>query len=130
MPPISDTGHKRMQKTTWLWMLPILFLLSILAGLWLDKDGFWYDEVYTVKNAGGAQYGPLLPSEIYATVQADDPYQAIGYPLAIAAWGALGGWSEFALRLSSLLFSLLAMALTYRLGKELISAEVGLFAAL
>jgi uncharacterized membrane protein len=119
-----------MQNYKWLWMLPIFFLLSILAGAWLDKDGLWYDEVYTVKNAGGAQYGPLSPGEIYATVRADDPYQAIGYPMAIAAWGAVVGWSEFALRLSSLLFSLLTVALSYRLGKETVSAEVGLFAAL
>ena len=117
-------------QRTWLWILPLVLLVMTLAGFWLDKDGFWYDEVYTVKNAGGAQYGPLSPSEIYATVQADDPYQAVGYPLFIAGWGALVGWSEFALRMSAALFTLLTVAFAYRLGKEATSAQAGLFAAL
>ncbi|MEL6524877.1 MAG: glycosyltransferase family 39 protein, partial [Chloroflexota bacterium] len=69
-----------------------------------------------MRNAGGAGFGPLSIGEIYATIQADDPYQAIGYPLTVAAWGQLVGWSEFASRVSSLLFTLLGMALTYRLG--------------
>lgn len=114
----------------WLWLIPFILLLTVIVGTRLDMDGFWYDEVFTVRNAGGAGYGSLSPVEIYRTIQADDPYQAIGYPLIIALWGALVGWSEFALRVSSLLFTLIGLALTYRLGRDSTGTKfVGLFAA-
>lgn len=105
-------------KGHWFWLIPVILLLSFIVGTSLDSDGFWYDEVFTVRNAGGAGYGPLSPLEMYQTIQADDPYQAIGYPFAIAAWGAVVGWSEFALRMSSLLFTIIGLALTYRLGRD------------
>ena len=112
------------------WLIPFIFLLTFIVGTRLDMDGFWYDEVFTVRNAGGAGYGPLSPLEIYETIQADDPYQAIGYPFAIAAWGALVGWSEFALRVSSLLFTMIGLAFTYRLGRDVTaSSATGILSA-
>jgi len=114
----------------WAWLIPFILLLTFIVGARLDMDGFWYDEVFTVRNAGGAGYGPLSLTEIYQTIQADDPYQAIGYPMTITAWGNLVGWSEFALRVSSLLFTVIGLALTYRLGRDATRSKfVGLFAA-
>lgn len=116
MTPSKKYPTAKPNRHTWVYVLPLFFLLTFIVGGRLDVDGLWYDEVFTMRNAGGAGYGPLSISEIYATIQADDPYQAIGYPLVVAAWGQVVGWSEFASRVSSLLFALLGMALTYRLG--------------
>jgi hypothetical protein len=52
-----------------------------------------------------------------------------GYYLALAGWGGLVGWTEFAARALSLLAGLLAVALTYRLGCDLATPMVGLIAA-
>lgn len=102
----------------WAWLIAVMLVLTFIVGARLDMDGFWYDEVFTVRNTNGAGYGDSTLLGIYQSIQADDPYQAIGYPLTIALWGALVGWSEFALRVSSLLFALIGLALTYRLGRD------------
>lgn len=114
----------------WAWLIVVMLGLTFLVGARLDMDGFWYDEVFTVRNANGAGYGDSTLMGIYQSIQADDPYQAIGYPLTIALWGAGVGWSEFALRVSSFLFALIGLALTYRLGRDVTnSAWVGLLAS-
>lgn len=115
----------------WAWLVPLILLMTFIVGGRLDVDGLWYDEVFTMRNAGGAGYGPLSPFGIYETIQADDPYQAIGYPMTVALWGSLVGWSEFASRVSSLLFTLIGLALTFRLGKDVTkSSWVGVVSAL
>ncbi len=114
----------------WAWLIIVMLGLTFLVGARLDMDGFWYDEVFTVRNANGAGYGDSTLVGIYQSIQADDPYQAIGYPLTIALWGAMVGWSEFALRVSSFLFALIGLALTYRLGRDTArSSWVGLLAS-
>ncbi|MGB7342473.1 MAG: glycosyltransferase family 39 protein [Phototrophicaceae bacterium] len=115
----------------WAWLVPMLCLFTALVGSHLDEDGFWYDEVFTVRNAGGAAYSEPSLGALYASIQADDPYQAIGYPLVIAAWGALVGWSEFALRVSAFLFAAIAIAISYRLGRDTThSSATGVLSAL
>lgn len=118
-------------KWHWAWLVPFLLLFTFIVGTRLDVDGFWYDEVFTVRNAGGAAYSEASLTALYASIQADDPYQAIGYPFVIAVWGALVGWSEFALRVSSLLFALIGMALSYRVGRDATqSSAVGILTAI
>ncbi len=99
----------------WLWLVPLLILLAALALPRLDQDGLWYDEIWSLRNAGGAHYGPLSPAGIWEQVAFNDPHQAFGYPYLLAAWGSVAGWSEYAGRLLSLFAALLAVALTYRL---------------
>ena len=120
------SGHRKY----WLMVVIILFTVCFITIPRLDWDGLWYDEVYSVMNAGGVHYGPLSPVGIWHQVIAEDPYQAVGYPNVLAVWGILVGWTELATRYSSLLFALLAIAVTYRLGKTVASPSVGIVAAL
>lgn len=59
-----------------------------------------------------------------------NPWQGPAYPLALAGWGALVGWTAFAGRTFSLLAGMLAIAWTYRLGRDMASPRVGLGASL
>lgn len=113
-----------------LWVVPLLLLVVALVVPRLGWDGLWYDELYSVANAGGAHFGPYSPAGIWERVVTEDPYQALGYPYTLAVWGAFAGWTEVATRTLSLLFALLALAVSYRLGREVASPLAGFFAAL
>lgn len=114
----------------WL-MVALLLVVTWLGAHNLDADGIWFDEWWSLYNAGAAQFPgtPLSPVEIWHRVAAEDPWQTPGYPLALAAWGNLTGWTEFSGRALSLLSGLLAVAVVYRLGSDLGGHQVGLMSA-
>lgn len=114
----------------WYWMIPLLLLTFWLGAAGLGADGIWYDEWRTVYRAGGAQYGPLSFVGILERMLAEDPNQSLGYPMLIAGWGALVGWSDVAVRAFSLLAGIVVVAVIYRLGHEMDGARSGLIAAL
>jgi hypothetical protein len=114
----------------WLWLIPLLLLFSAISVPRLGWDGLWYDEIFSVMNARGAHYGPPSLQSIWTQVSQNDPHQALGYPYLLAAWGLAVGWSEFALRAFSYLSALLALAVTYQLGKRLASPEAGVVSAM
>ncbi len=115
----------------WLWMVPLLLLIAVIAVPQLDIDGLWYDELFSVNNAGGAQYGPPSLTWIYERLLSEDPYQAIGYSYLLGAWGSVLGWSELVGRTLSFLAALLGIALTYRAGRDISGdSRISLAAAL
>ncbi len=116
-------------RTLWLWLIPILLTAVWIGARGLNADALWFDEYWSVYNAGGAQYGPLSPGEIWGRVAEQDPWQAPGYFVLLAGWGAAVGWTPFALRALSMLAGALAVAWAYRMGRDLISPIGGLGAA-
>jgi hypothetical protein len=115
----------------WPLLIPALLVIFWLGGRALTTNAIWLDETWSLYNAGGAQYGPLSPVEIIQRVSTQDPRNAaLVYHLLLAGWGALVGWSAFAVRASSLLCGALALAWTYRLGRVMLSPLAGLSAAI
>ncbi len=115
----------------WLWVLiPLLLVTTWLGARGLNADPFWLDEVWSAYNAGGAHTGPLSPAELWTRNAIENPRNAVGYHLLLSGWGALVGWTPFATRASSLLIGVLAVAWTYRLGRDLASPVAGLTAAM
>lgn len=119
-----------MPKQTWLYVLPLLLLTWWLGARGLGADAIWWDEWRTVYRAGGAQYGPLSFVGIIERMLAEDPNQSLGYPLLLAGWAQLVGWSDVAARSFSLMVGVPVVAIMYRLGREMASERVGLLAAL
>jgi hypothetical protein len=113
----------------WLWLVPLLLLMAGIVAPRLAWDGLWYDEIFSIMNSRGAHYGPVTLEAIWSQVSQNDPHQAFGYPYLLAFWGLAVGWTEFALRTFSLLCAGLAVAVTYQLGKRLVSPQAGLYAA-
>lgn len=112
---------------------PIL-ILTLLLATWLgarglNADSYWLDEYASLYEAGGAYFGPLSPAQVWERISTQDPWQSPGYYLLLNQWGAWVGWTEFATRALSLFAGLLAIAWTYRLGRDLISPLGGLAAA-
>ncbi len=110
-------------------MTLILLLTSALGIRSLKTNTLWYDEWWSVYNAGGAFYGYRSPADIFVQV-AQAEFHPPGYFVLLSYWGALVGWSELAIRALSLFAGILAVAVTYRLGSDLLSRQAGLYGAL
>jgi len=88
----------------------------------LNAQSYWIDEAWTIF------YARLSLPELWhylQTIRAAPPL----YHLLTMYWVQLLGDGEFALRYLSLLFSVMAVPLTYRLGKTLGGFRLGLLAA-
>ncbi|MFN8374250.1 MAG: glycosyltransferase family 39 protein [Anaerolineae bacterium] len=118
-----------MKFTKWIWMVPLLLLVTWIGARGLAADPLWEDEWQTIYNAGGEWYGPRSPLDIWTHIAEHDPWQTPGYFLLYAGWGNLVGWSAYAGRALSLLFGLLTIALLYRAGRDFSSHEAGWGAA-
>jgi hypothetical protein len=112
-------------------MIGLLLLLTWLGARELAANGVWYDEWWSLYIAGAPMFGdPLTVPEVWQRVTAEDPWQGVFYPSALAVWGRLVGWSDYAARALSLLAGVLAVAVIFRLGGAVArSARIGLGAA-
>ncbi|MFN8374251.1 MAG: hypothetical protein U0694_15400 [Anaerolineae bacterium] len=111
-------SHPSPKNLRWLWLLPLLLLMTALAASRLNADAIWLDEWWSIYHAGGAQYGPVSVAETWNRVATEDPWNAPGYYTVLKGWGALVGWTAYADRAFSLLFGLLAAAMAYRMGRD------------
>lgn len=131
--PMSKTLSRR---SVLFILVALLLLLSLLSMRVMRAESFWYDEIWSIKCAGGAHYGPVsLPAilECVRVYEANPP----GYHIVLWLWGTAVGWSEFALWMLSLLVGLVTVASMYRLGLELFAPmdkpsgrRIGLYAAI
>ena len=120
------------------WVILLLLGMAWLGIIGLDRDAMWYDEIYSYIYAGGQQYGPIGAGEVLTRVvgQLQHEKNPPGYYLLLHYWLGAAGSSAVAGRMLSLLFGMLSVAMTYRLGRDYAawagiraSALVGLGAA-
>jgi hypothetical protein len=129
MSPVSLKQTPILSQRLWLLIVPLLLLTTWLTARHLN-GAFWVDEVITVERAGAPIHGgPFSPAQIWDKTASDTYDQVPGYFWLVGAWDNLLGWSEFSTRLLSLMAGLLAVAWTYRLGRDLHSPLAGLGAA-
>lgn len=110
-------------------LIPLLLLAFWLGARGLNADMIWWDEHWSLRMAGLAQYGPLDPLGVMLRVASDDPGSAPIYHVALWAWSAVTGLTPFALRALSLMFGVLTVAWGYRLGADVAGRRAGLAAA-
>lgn len=113
----------------WWWLVPALLLTFLLGVRGIDADPIWYDEYFSILDAGGAYFERRSPVEIWDGLAQRNPWHTPGFFIVLSGWGALVGWEPPALRVLALLAGLLAVAWTYRLGKDMVSPSAGLLAA-
>jgi 4-amino-4-deoxy-L-arabinose transferase-like glycosyltransferase len=95
----------------------ILLIAFALRVYRLDLQSIWWDEGHSIQMASAALAQiPTLPG-----MDVHPP----GYFVLLHVWMAVAGRSEFALRYSSVIFSMLTVALLVRFGRELGGRRVG-----
>ena len=105
----------------------VALLTIVLIGLLfrvyhLGTQSIWLDEAFSVALAK-----MTLPQMVQAT--AADVHPPLYY-LILHYWIILFGDSEFAARFLSVVFAVLAIPVTYAVGRQLVDKEVGLLSAL
>ena len=126
----APPNHHHGSRGSVLLVMVLLLLALAVVAVTSAHDSFWYDEYRSLFNLGGLERGTLSPAQIAQRIALENPWQAPLYYFLLAGWGAVAGWSEEAVRTLPLWSGLLAVALMYRLGRDLHSRRVGLFAAL
>jgi mannosyltransferase len=105
--------------TNWVWLCAILAVGLALRLVDLGRESLWLDEsVSWVYARGGLR-------ALWTRVS--DPHPPLYYSIQ-RVW-LLFGDSEAALRSPSAIFGVIAIALTYVLGRQIAGARIGLFAA-
>jgi uncharacterized membrane protein len=89
----------------------------------LGAQSYWIDEAWT------AYWAHFSFGEIWHLLRTTEPLPPFYHPSTIY-WVKLVGDSEYALRFYSLVFGVMAVPLTYRVGKDLGDSRLGLLAAL
>jgi 4-amino-4-deoxy-L-arabinose transferase-like glycosyltransferase len=125
---VSVSG--RLVRSAWIWVIPVLLLTFWLGARDLNATPLWSDELSSVRDAGGPLFGPLSPLGVWRRVAEGNPWHAPGYFLSLNVWTRLSGWETGAARALSLFYGLLAVAMTYRLGRDTVSSRAGVIAAL
>jgi 4-amino-4-deoxy-L-arabinose transferase-like glycosyltransferase len=110
-------------------VIPLLLLTTWLGARGLNADALWLDEVWSIHDAGGAHFDARSPLDIWNGVAVRNPWHPPGFFMILGAWGSLVGWTPFAARSLALLAGVLAVAWTYRLGRDVHSPLAGLAAA-
>jgi len=103
-------------------ILMICWLAFGLRVYRLDAQSLWYDEGLSVHLASQ----PFAATVSESAVTDHPPLHA----LMLGAWLRAAGRSEFAVRFLSMWWSVLAVALTWRLGRELLTDAIGALGAL
>ena len=116
------------QLPKWLWMLPLLLIVSLLAAQGINADVIWYDELTSIGHAGGLT-GPFSPLDVMRSISTHSPKHAPLFFELLAGWGALVGWHHAVLRCLTLFFGLLTVAWVYRIGVDFLDWRAGLYAS-
>ncbi len=109
------------QRTPDVWALLIVLLAAALSLIDLTKQSLWTDE-------GMSYWVARLPVTAELALLRETAPNPLHY-VALHGWMRAAGASEFALRFLSVLGATLAVALIYRLGRELGGRPTGLIAA-
>lgn len=116
-------------KAVALWVMTVVLLLVFVFGAGgLTAWPIRTDELFSISNMGGFD-PPFSPIQIVESVVTFSPDHVPFYFLLGAGWASLVGWSDFALRSSSLLIAVLMIAWLYRLGALIFDRRAGLIAA-
>lgn len=128
---VSSTQLKTHSRhLVWFAVVPLLLLTFWLGARGLNIDPIWSDERLSILDAGGWPYEPRTPIDIWEGVTQRNPWHAPGFFIILSFWGRAVDWEPPALRMMPLLFGVLAVAWTYRLGRDWTrSALVGIVGA-
>ena len=102
----------------WLWALLPLLLAAALAIPFLDADAFNGDEPASLLAAGILHEDTWTLADTWRFISESDPHQAHGWALLLFFHGRIVGWSLVAIRALPFFLGMLALAWSYRCGRD------------
>src|SRR5690349_20557909 len=118
----SRFNRSGQRSRSYLWILvALLLVVSALGAYNLYTTTIEGDEAHSIEDAGGPITYRMSPTEMWERIARTNPWHTPGYFMILSVWGEFVGWDPPVLRALSLFFGLLAIALTYRLGRDVVS---------
>lgn len=111
---------------SWLPAMFVILATFFLATRLLDDHPILPDGLRSIATAGGLVAESDLRS-VFEKLTDVSQQHVPGYFLTLFAWGKIAGWDPLLLRMLSVFFGVLSLALIYRLGRDFVSREAGLF---
>jgi hypothetical protein len=125
---VPDTSD-RTARLFWWWMIPVLLLAFALGAHGLNYDALWLDELRSIRDMGGANFGSRTLAGIWERVSQGTLVHPPGFYMFLQGWAQLVGVHPPILRAFPLFLGILTVAWLYRLGMVLVSRRVGLYSA-
>ena len=121
-----ESLYTRMANSWWTAAL-VIFIAFAAASLLLDDFPIYVDGLFSLATAGYDD--PVAdPTLVLERLVVKSQQHVPGYFLTLFVWGNLLEWSPLAMRLLSVFFGILSLALMYRLGRSLMGKQAGLIA--
>lgn len=124
--PKLESRYDRIMNS-WLSAALVIFAAYAAATLLLDDYPIYVDGLFSLATAGYADTHPH-PALVLERLVVKSQQHVPGYFLTLYVWGNLLDWAPLAMRLLSIFFGILSLALLYRVGRSFISKEAGLVA--
>ena len=112
----------------WLWAVPILLIVAVLALRQIDWYPATYDEFFSMMNSGWVIDKPYSPDDILDSLAQNSPNHTPLYFMLLNVWGHLVGNDVALGRVFTVLTALLALTAIYRLSSDFVAPVAGLFA--
>ena len=112
----------------WVWAIPILLIVAALGVRQIDLYPPARDEFYSMYNAGFLVNGPYTPFDVIESLFENSPNHMPGYFLLLNLWGRLTSYELAIGRILTILGALISVAVIYRLARDFVAPEAGLFA--
>ncbi len=109
----------------WWTLIPLLLFAVWCGAQGLDADPIHQDEFFQIRDVRTTND----PVAMAIHVAAANPWHVPAYFVILNNWGRLFYWDPVPMRVMALFMGLLAVAFTYRLGRQHISRQVGWYAA-
>ncbi len=110
-------------------MVVILLLVFAIGARGLNLDPIWADELYSLADMGVFE-SHFSPVKVVEALRQRAPDHSPLYFLLGATWAQFVGWSQYSLRLLSLLAGLLMIAWLYRFALAVANRDTAVIAAL
>lgn len=115
-------------KTLWIWIIPVILIMTWLTVSWLHHDIIWFDEYRSLERIGGGRLTKIgmMDSLLRTLASIWPPF----YFMLLYIWDAIiAADAEFTNRAFQLLTGAVAISLIYRTASDMFNRRTGLIAA-
>lgn len=124
----AHRGQRHGLLAHWAWCLPALLVIALLSARQIDLYPPSADEFFSMFNSGWLVNQPYSPLEIVESLYTYSPAHTPGFFFALSAWGNITAFDVALGRTLGIYFGLLSLAVVYRLARDFVAPEAGVFA--
>jgi hypothetical protein len=111
---------------SWVPVAGVIFIVFVSATLLIDDFSIQADDLVSIGNAGRFDKDPN-PLLAIQRLSISSQQHVPGYFIILSIWGNVIGWSPMILRILTVYFGILSLAMMYRFSRDNLSKEASLY---